>query len=1301
MTDTSIEHLTPQLARGDEEAFRSLVRALGEPLFAFAASRTRDSTRAQDVVQTAFIRVYRQRANLQQGTLRAYCYRIVENLTRDNARDAALRGEREREAASMRPELASSDPQRAAMAREAWQAALNLPGELRDVVLLHHGQGLSMAEAGAVLDIPKGTVQTRLQRAMDSLREKLGATALALPALGMGDLLGQHTGFAAPVAAPPSFISSVETAVMATIAQKSIFSTTAIIIFLLLMMGGFGLFMVFGWPQSRANQLVSQTTPDDGNERRRTDSATSDGDRTKSSPAKTPANTPTDAGKSTDAPPVQPPVTPVQPEAAADKLNEVRAKISGRVVDSRGRPVFGMQVGVVEPDTRMMWYENAMHELQPRHWIAKVPQGTGTSDAQGRFTINLNARRVADSGPVLFALLAVPGPDASPDFGRSYSDNLWVDGGGSAEGVEIVAWRSSSVVGNVVRAGGDEGVAGVPVVLACETNNYHLWGIARRTVLLTTVSDSTGAFRFDGLQPGKYGAAIQPVASQEPETPLPNCMYTPVSVTVRADTPGIAGRDTQEGGTAGPLRLEYHGHTLRFRTKPAVAELNAEFEFASENSAATKLRPDADGVFSVAGLRPGLRKVLLQNLRGGKAERAVNTGAEDIDLGVIELTARILIRGKVLDPQGRPCEGVMVVQDEFTLDNNLGLTREDGTFCHELETAGEKKIRAVKFGLIGETVAVAAVGGGPEAVLKLAPGVTIRARTTLNGGPLPASALGQTGRGDKVMIFLSSDEPDPDNKERKKGALGLLQTTLADYRGARQFVVAHPGRYKVHAELGNLSGETVAEIVAGGSIDVVVDIKDGGGVSGCIIGRDGLPYAERVVRLAMGGKTNTDDNEWESMQARTDSQGAFHIKGVSAGTYYLRVDTDSALLGQRQLLSRQVKIIAGQQTEKNLDLSAEAGANISGRVTLGGKTLFNQVIIGHPGDVASMRGMEMKANGDYLIADVEPGLYYVWFMDRGTAAVRVRETISITAGRDVEFSHDYPSASLSGSVQITDAPSDFNYSDVSVSLACVQDDNAGLDVVGLMVTAQTPCDKAGNFKFSLLPAGAWNVTAGGSGMARTTQLCDVQGAQTTNFRLATKAGRIEVTVREMLATTESPADGIPPNCALLSLTDAQGQNVQLPGENRIMGITAGSVRRIACLAPGEYTLEIVSFFSEPWTGKFTVLEGEVTNLPITLHRAATIRLSVQNTELDAVAVQRAAVEVYNSANKPVHRMPLIGQSTLGTLPDDAVSKTLTITPLAAGTYRVIVTVPGYRPLEASVTVARGGVSEQAITLTAR
>lgn len=145
----------------------------------FAFSLTSDPAGADDLVQTACLKALERHAQWQSGTSQAsWIYRIMQNTWIDLYRSQqrrqtetdqdgvdAARGEDGRLVAETRSDL-----------RGVERAMAELPAAQRAVLLLVTVEELSYREAASVLEVPVGTVMSRLARARARLAEALGNT---------------------------------------------------------------------------------------------------------------------------------------------------------------------------------------------------------------------------------------------------------------------------------------------------------------------------------------------------------------------------------------------------------------------------------------------------------------------------------------------------------------------------------------------------------------------------------------------------------------------------------------------------------------------------------------------------------------------------------------------------------------------------------------------------------------------------------------------------------------------------------------------------------------------------------------------------------------------------------------------------------------------------------------------------------------------------------------------------------------------------------------------------------------------
>lgn len=146
--------------------------------FAIALCRSRDT--ADDLVQAACERALANPGSFEPGTrFDAWIFRILRNLWIDQLRRRRTAGHQED--VDGRADLAAPAAENEAEDRLALQAVARAIGELvmeqREVLLLVSVEGLSYKEAAAVLDIPIGTVMSRLARARRALAEVTGINA--------------------------------------------------------------------------------------------------------------------------------------------------------------------------------------------------------------------------------------------------------------------------------------------------------------------------------------------------------------------------------------------------------------------------------------------------------------------------------------------------------------------------------------------------------------------------------------------------------------------------------------------------------------------------------------------------------------------------------------------------------------------------------------------------------------------------------------------------------------------------------------------------------------------------------------------------------------------------------------------------------------------------------------------------------------------------------------------------------------------------------------------------------------------
>jgi RNA polymerase sigma-70 factor (ECF subfamily) len=161
----------------------------------YARALTRDATRADDLVQSCLLRALAKSHLWQPGTdLRAWLFTILHNQHVNDVRRAVREGINI-PVEDVAPVLTVPSTQGATLQlRDLDRALARLPEEQRQVLLLVGLEGMRYEEVAAVLDIPVGTVRSRLSRGRDMLRHLLDMKARA-------DRLAGESGDAAEAAA--------------------------------------------------------------------------------------------------------------------------------------------------------------------------------------------------------------------------------------------------------------------------------------------------------------------------------------------------------------------------------------------------------------------------------------------------------------------------------------------------------------------------------------------------------------------------------------------------------------------------------------------------------------------------------------------------------------------------------------------------------------------------------------------------------------------------------------------------------------------------------------------------------------------------------------------------------------------------------------------------------------------------------------------------------------------------------------------------------------------------------------------
>jgi RNA polymerase sigma-70 factor (ECF subfamily) len=155
--------------RGSEDAVAQLFTRHWPSAYRAAFLVTGDRAAAEDIAQEAFLAALRAlpRFDLRRP-LRPWLHRIVVNRAIDFSRARALRSELSADAARE-----PAAPEHAPLGGEVVAALMQLGPEQRAVVVLRYLLEYTPGEIGRLLDLPRGTVNSRLRRGLDALGEAI------------------------------------------------------------------------------------------------------------------------------------------------------------------------------------------------------------------------------------------------------------------------------------------------------------------------------------------------------------------------------------------------------------------------------------------------------------------------------------------------------------------------------------------------------------------------------------------------------------------------------------------------------------------------------------------------------------------------------------------------------------------------------------------------------------------------------------------------------------------------------------------------------------------------------------------------------------------------------------------------------------------------------------------------------------------------------------------------------------------------------------------------------------------------
>lgn len=163
--------LISSVARGDRTALAAVYDRYAARLLAIGLRMLNDRREAEDVLHDVFIEIWQRAGDFDpsRGSVRAWLFVRMRSRTLDRCRRTGRARARETDHAAPAP-TAAIDPARAADQNRVLAALEALPAAQREVIELSYFRGLSSAALAEKLDVPVGTIKSRVAAALAKLR---------------------------------------------------------------------------------------------------------------------------------------------------------------------------------------------------------------------------------------------------------------------------------------------------------------------------------------------------------------------------------------------------------------------------------------------------------------------------------------------------------------------------------------------------------------------------------------------------------------------------------------------------------------------------------------------------------------------------------------------------------------------------------------------------------------------------------------------------------------------------------------------------------------------------------------------------------------------------------------------------------------------------------------------------------------------------------------------------------------------------------------------------------------------------
>ncbi len=181
--DSELVELLTRTARGDDTAFSGIYEALAGPVYGMVLRVLRDPAQSEEVTQEVLVEVWRHasRFSRERGSVRSWVLTVAHRRAVDRVRSAQASSDREERvgrASHQREFDEVVDEVEHRLEAEQVRRALSVLTDLqREAVSLAYYGGYTHREVSELLDVPLGTIKTRLRDGLIRLRDEMGVSA--------------------------------------------------------------------------------------------------------------------------------------------------------------------------------------------------------------------------------------------------------------------------------------------------------------------------------------------------------------------------------------------------------------------------------------------------------------------------------------------------------------------------------------------------------------------------------------------------------------------------------------------------------------------------------------------------------------------------------------------------------------------------------------------------------------------------------------------------------------------------------------------------------------------------------------------------------------------------------------------------------------------------------------------------------------------------------------------------------------------------------------------------------------------